>query len=733
MATASSSGALAGASSGASKRIDTLCGEVERVTYENDTTGFRVVRVSGVEGRGKVPVVGVFPPVSVGAQIRATGSWVVDRKHGEQFRVESLVEAMPDTLVGLEKYLGSGLIPGVGAGFAKRIVSTFGEDTLRVLDEQPERLREVTGLGPSRIESVKESWTKHRAVSNLMLLLQTHGASPRLAARIIERYGDRSARVLQQSPYRLALEVQGVGFKTADRIAQSLGISGDHPERAQAGVIHELGALADQGHVCCERAHLVERTALMLEIDAVHVEEAIDKLWASERVVVEGDVVYSYRLHEAEVTVAEEIVRLSKGDGDPLPDFEKAISSFEQRGGIELATQQRAAVEAAAREKVLIITGGPGVGKTTIIRAIVSVLDNAGVSVKLAAPTGRAARRLSEATSRTATTLHRLLEFEPRRRSFQRCRESPLETGAVIVDETSMVDLPLCASLLEALPDEARLIFVGDADQLPSVGPGAILRDLLACDGVCKVRLDEVFRQAGESGIVVNAHRILHGEKPESAGRAESGADFFIIERSDPEHAAATIESLVTERIPKRFGIDPIRDLQVLTPMHRGAVGTQALNARLQELLNPTGPTLERGFQRIRFGDKVMQTRNDYEREVFNGDVGTVTFVDSEARALRVNFDEREVEYDDMALDSLTLAYATSIHKSQGSEYPAVVLPLLTAHFVMLSRSLLYTAVTRAKKLCVLVADPKAVGLALSELRSGDRATGLRERIRAAL
>ena len=703
------------------------------MTYENETTGFRVVRVGGIEGRGKVPVVGVFPPVSVGAQIRATGEWVMDRKHGEQFRVESLVEAMPDTLVGLEKYLGSGLIPGVGAGFAKRIVSTFGKDTLRVLDEQPERLMEVTGLGPTRIDSVTESWKKHRAVSNLMLLLQTHGASPRLAARIIERYGDRSARVLQQSPYRLALEVQGVGFKTADRIAQSLGISGDHPERAQAGVVHELGALADQGHVCCERALLVERTALMLEIDAIHVEEAIDKLWASERVVVEGDVVYSYRLHEAEVTVASEIKRLAEGSEAPLPGFEKAITAFEERGGLELATQQRAAVEAAAREKVLLITGGPGVGKTTIIRAIVSVLENANVSVRLAAPTGRAARRLSEATSRTATTLHRLLEFEPRQRSFQRCRESPLEAGAVIVDETSMVDLPLCASLLEALPDDARLILVGDADQLPSVGPGAVLRDLLACDGVRKVRLDEVFRQAGESGIVVNAHRILHGEKPQSARSDEPGADFFIIERSDPEHAAATIESLVTERIPKRFGVDPIRDLQVLTPMHRGAVGTQALNARLQELLNPTGPALERGFQRIRLGDKVMQTRNDYERDVFNGDVGTVSFVDNDARALRVRFDDREVEYDDIALDSLTLAYATSIHKSQGSEYPAVVLPLLTAHFVMLSRSLLYTAVTRAKKLCVLVADPKAVRLALSELRAGDRATGLRERIRVLL
>jgi exodeoxyribonuclease V alpha subunit len=710
-----------------------VCGEVERVTYENESTGFRVVRVGGIEGRGKVPVVGVFPPVSVGAQIRATGSWVMDRKHGEQFRVESLVEAMPDTLAGLEKYLGSGLIPGVGAGFAKRIVSKFGTDTLRVLDEQPERLKEVTGLGRTRIDSVTESWKKHRAVSNLMLLLQTHGASPRLAARIIERYGDRSARVLQQSPYRLALEVQGVGFKTADRIAQSLGISGDHPERAQAGVVHELGSLADQGHVCCERTQLVERTAMMLEIDAVHVEEAIDKLWSSERVVVEGDTVYSFRLHEAEVTVAQELQRLSEHSTDPLPGFEKAIEAFEKRGGIELATQQRAAVEAAAREKVLLITGGPGVGKTTIIRAIVSVLDSANVSVRLAAPTGRAARRLGEATSRTATTLHRLLEFEPRTGRFQRCRESMLDTGAVIVDETSMVDLPLCASLLEAMPDDARLILVGDADQLPSVGPGAVLRDLLASDGVRKVRLDEVFRQAGESGIVVNAHRILHGEKPESAGRDEPGADFFIIERSDPEHAAATIESLVTERIPKRFGIDPIRDLQVLTPMHRGAVGTQALNARLQELLNPTGPALERGFMRIRLGDKVMQTRNDYEREVFNGDVGTVSFVDNEERALRVRFDDREVEYDDNALDALTLAYATSIHKSQGSEYPAVVLPLLTAHFVMLSRSLLYTAVTRAKKLCVLVADPKAVGLALSELRAGERATGLRARIRGVL
>ncbi|MBK7579394.1 MAG: ATP-dependent RecD-like DNA helicase [Myxococcales bacterium] len=711
----------------------TLTGQIERVTFENDETGFRVLRVGTVEGAtttGPIVVVGTFQAVGPGTRVRVTGDFVKDPRRGEQFRADSLVAIEPATLVGLEKYLGSGLIPGIGPGFARRIVETFGMESLKVLDSEPERLGEVSGIGARRAREIKKAWSEQRAVANVMVLLQTHGASPSLAARIFKRYGDRSAAIVQRSPYRLALEVPGVGFKTADRIARSLGIAGDHPERAQAGVMHELGSLADIGHVAVPRESLVERSATMLEIDEAHVEAAVDALRASERVVVEDDRVYLWRLHTAELNLTDGVARLLRADAPKLPGLEAAITAFEKRRELTLAPAQRAAVEAAAARKVLVITGGPGVGKTTIVRAVLSVLEAAKLRTRLAAPTGRAAKRLAEATGRDASTLHRLLEFEPRSGQFQRHAESPLDADAVIVDEASMIDLPLGAALVSAMPTKARWVIVGDSDQLPSVGPGALLRDLIDSGSVPVVRLNEIFRQAGESRIVGNAHRILRGEMPESANAEEPNADFFVVNRKDPEEAAAVVVELATSRIPKRFGFDPVRDIQVLTPMHRGPAGTQVLNQQLQAALNPSGPSLESRGQTLRVGDKVMQTRNDYERDVFNGDLGVVSAVDASARSLQVLFDGREVTLEDADLESLTLAYATSIHKSQGSEYPAVVVPMLSTHFVMLSRNLLYTAVTRARRLCVLVSDPRALRLALSEVRREERSTGLMARLR---
>lgn len=711
----------------------TLTGQVERVTFENEETGFRVLRVGSVEGSaqsGPIVVVGNFQAVGPGTRVRVTGDFVRDPRRGEQFRAESLVAIEPATLVGLEKYLGSGLIPGIGPGFAKRIVETFGMESLRILDAEPDRLAEVSGIGARRVAEIKKAWIEHRAIANVMVLLQTHGASPALAARIFQRYGERSASVVQRSPYRLALEVHGVGFKTADRIARSLGIAGDHPERAQAGVLHELGALADQGHVAVPRGLLVERSAQMLEIDPAHVEAAVDALRASERVVVEDDYAFLWRLHAAERSFAAGVRRLLDAPAPRLAGLEAAIAAFEKKRGLSLAPAQRAAVEAAASRKLLVITGGPGVGKTTIVRAVLSVFESAKLATRLAAPTGRAAKRLAEATGREASTIHRLLEFEPRSGQFQRNADAPLDARAVIVDEASMIDLPLGAALSAAIPTEARWVIVGDSDQLPSVGPGALLRDLIDSHAVPVVRLNEIFRQAGESRIVENAHRILHGEPPLGASAEEPNADFFVVQRRDPEEAAALVVELATARIPKRFGLDPVRDVQVLTPMHRGPAGTQALNERLQAALNPEGPALESRGQKLRVGDKVMQTRNDYERDVFNGDLGVIVAVEPAERRVRVRFDEREVELEDADLESLTLAYATSIHKSQGSEYPAVVLPLLSTHFVMLSRNLLYTAVTRAKRLCVLVADPRALRLALSEVRREERSTRLALRLR---
>lgn len=715
----------------------TLTGEVERITYESDATGFRVLKVGSIEGpagkRGSVTVVGMLPPVGSGARVRVTGDFRQDPKHGEQFRADTLVTLAPETLIGLERYLGSGLIPGIGPAFAKRIVAAFGMDSLTMLDHEPERLRLIPGIGDRRIQEVKKAWASQRAISNVMMLLQTHGASPALAARIYKHYGDSAARVVQEAPYRLAMEVRGIGFKTADRIAKSLGIAGDHPDRVQAGVLHELNGLADQGHVLFSRDGLCDRAAAMLEIDIAHINPAIDKLWASGLVVVEEQGVYLARLHRAETALVEGLSRLLSRPGRVLSGIEATIERFEQQAKVTLAPAQRAAVKGAAEHKVIVVTGGPGVGKTTIVRAILDVMKRAHLQVKLAAPTGRAAKRLFEATSHEASTLHRLLEFDPRGGGFQLDAETPIEADVVIVDEASMIDVPLGAALLSALPDAARLVIVGDADQLPSVGPGAMLRDIIESGVVTTVRLNEIFRQAGESRIVQNAHRILVGEVPESADPESPKADFFVVSRREAEEAAETVKELVTVRIPRRFGLDPRRDVQVLTPMHRGPAGTTALNQLLQAALNPHGAAVEHHGQTFRAGDKVLQLKNDYDREVYNGDLGVVQRVDTENRGLLVRFDGRDVAYQDADLDTLTLAYATSIHKSQGSEYPAVVIPLLTSHFVMLSRNLVYTAVTRGKKLCVLVADPRALKLALGETRREERVTRLSERLRQAL
>lgn len=713
----------------------TLTGEVQRVTYENEETSFRVIRLGALEGAGRgrteIAVVGVFQAVGPGTRVRVTGEFVIDGRHGEQFRVETLVPLVPTTLAGLERYLGSGVLPGIGPKRAQRIVAAFGMDTLAVLDTSPERLKEVRGLSARVVHELKSSWSAQREESNLMVLLQTHGASRGLAAKIRKHYGDQAASIVQRSPYRLALDVQGVGFKTADRIARSLGIAGDHPERAQAGVLHEIESLADQGHLFAKRALLVERAATTLEIEAGHIEAAIDALWASGRLVVEDDAVYIARLHRAELATARGVVRLLGGSERPLEGLNQAIERFERDTGVQLAPSQRAAVEAAATHQLTIVTGGPGVGKTTIVRAILSLFTRQRLITRLAAPTGRAAKRLSEATGREASTLHRLLEFDPRANRFTLDREHPLSADAVIVDEASMIDVPLAAALFEALPKHARLVIVGDADQLPSVGPGAFLRDLIASARVKAVRLNEIFRQSERSRIVDNAHRIFRGEMPESADADAPNADFFVIHRRDPEEAAELVKELVVSRIPRRFGLDPRREIQVLTPMHRGPAGTASLNALLQDALNPSGAALEVRGQPLRAFDKVMQTRNDYERDVFNGDLGTVTEVDRGERRLVVRFDDREVEYAGDAVEALVLAYATSIHKSQGSEYPAVVIPLLTTHYVMLSRNLLYTAVTRARRLCVLCADPRALRMALAETRREERMTRLTERIRA--
>ena len=724
-------------------------GVVERITFENALSSFRVIKLA-VPGRAdRVSVVGTFPSTPLGARVRVRGRLEIDRKHGEQLKAESFIELAPDTLLGLERYLGSGVIKGVGPKLAGRIVAAFGLDSLRVLDEQPERLREVEGLGDKRRTTLGRTWREQRETRDVMVFLQSHGASLALAMRIVRRYGARAMSVVSQDPYRLAIEVRGVGFKTADRIASSTGVAPNSPERMQAGVLQVLHDVTDGGHVWTALDDLTARAAQMLGLEKhesdveERLESAVDALALAGGAVVEPigseRAVFAAEMHAAEVRLAARLAQIAGARAQSLDGAAAAVVEFETRARVKLAPEQSRAVEEAARQQVLVVTGGPGVGKTTIVRAILAVLGHAGVNVRLAAPTGRAAKRMSEATGAQATTLHRLLEFDPKTRAFKRDRARPIEAGAVIVDEASMLDLPIADALAQAIGPGTRLLLVGDVDQLPSVGPGAVLRDVIASGKVPCVRLREIFRQAARSLIVTNAHRINDGEPPISAP-AGSNADFFVVDRRDPERAQATVIELVTSRIPDRFGLDPIRDIQVLTPMRRGPAGAVALNEALQAALNPpragdaeartaTGAALLRGPRAYRVGDKVMQLRNDYEKNVFNGDVGLVASIDSEDNTLTVRFDDREVAFDSSELDDLVLSYACTVHKSQGSEYPAVVVPLLTTHFMMLSKNLLYTAVTRGKRLVVLVCDPRAIELALSVQRKEDRRTRLTARI----
>ncbi|MGC4070878.1 MAG: ATP-dependent RecD-like DNA helicase [Polyangiaceae bacterium] len=712
----------------------TISGEVERVTYENEANGFRVLKLRRIEGelgrRAKLTVVGTAPALGPGTRVRATGRLVEDARHGEQLQAESIVLLLPESRDGMAKYLASGVLPGVGEVTASRIVATFGTETLTVLDAQPERLTQVPGISAKKAAAIKKAWAEHRGESTTLVLLQGYGMTPALARRVLRIYGEQTATIVQQSPYRLALDVWGVGFKTADRIALSVGIGKDHPERLEAGLLHELGRISEQGHVYATREELVAVTSRMLEVDIALVEGALERLWAAGRVVVEEGAVALSQLERIERRLAERILEELALPGEEIPHVDRAIGRFEAELGMQLSEQQKAAVYEASRRRVVVITGGPGVGKTTIVRAIVDVFESAKLNVHLAAPTGRAAKRLSEATRREAKTLHRLLEFDPRSGGFRRGADCPLEDGVLLVDEASMVDLRLACSVAEALPGRGRFILVGDIDQLPSVGPGAVLRDFVESGRVPVVRLDRIFRQAGQSQIVENAHRLKGGQLPINVADSKS-SDFFVVERRDAEQAATDVIHLVTKRIPERFGFDPKTDIQVLTPMHRGAVGTQELNQRLQAALNPEGPSIQLRGAHLRVGDKVMQTHNDYEREIFNGDTGRIVEVDADDRSIVVDFDGRLVSCEDDELDSITLAYAISIHKSQGSEYPAIVVPVLTNHFVMLTRNLIYTAMTRGKRLCVLVADPRALRIAVSEDRQESRFTRLASRLRA--
>jgi exodeoxyribonuclease V alpha subunit len=734
--------------------MDELNGAVERVTYYNPENGYSVLRLRpeqrGLAGLGRdglATVVGNLPEVTPGEYLRLQGEWVSHPRHGRQFQVQVCVQTLPATAAGIRRYLGSGLIKGIGRRLAERIVEAFGAETLDVIERQPQKLQEVPDIGPKRARLILAAWNEQRQVKEIMLFLHSHNVSTNLAIKIYKQYREQALQVVQEDPYRLARDIFGVGFKTADQIAQALGLPQDHPSRLEAGVVYTLNEITDEGHVFMPRPGLVERAATLLQVTPDLVEQAVTRLAVQDRVRLDRidftpgssatppqiresgepytpELVYLTALYHGETGAAARLQRLASALPTRLSDLPPSFVLLASG----LAPEQDVAVRSVLSHPVSVLTGGPGTGKTTTIQALLDVLETAGKRYALASPTGRAAKRLSEATGRPASTLHRLLGYSPVE-GFKHNPEHPLPVDLLVIDEASMLELLLAYHLLKALDPGTHLLLVGDVDQLPSVGAGDVLRDVIKSGVAPVTRLTQIFRQAADSHIITNAHRINQGEMPLFERDSQ---DFFLFPAETPEEAADWTLEVVTQRIPGRFGLDPLRDVQVLAPMYRGPAGVHALNDRLQAKLNPARQGLpEKALfgQTFRPGDKVMQIRNDYDKDVFNGDIGYVAGVDLVEHTLVIDFEGRKVTYDWSEADQLVLAYAISVHKSQGAEFPAVVLPVITQHYMMLQRNLLYTAVTRAKKLCVLAGSRRAIGIAVKNDRVSNRNTALAERL----
>ena len=716
--------------------LETVTGSVESIVFRNDETGYTVCSVK-TQGDGDrqydavVTVVGSCAAIWEGEEIHAEGEWVRHPSHGQQFQAKTITCITPTSTEGIRRYLASGMIKGIGPKFAQRIVDHFGERTLEVIDKESGRLREVEGIGERRRKLIKESWTEQRDVREIMIFLQSHGIGTAKASRIYRQYGADAIAIVKRNPYRLCEDVWGIGFKTADAIALSVGIPHDSEVRARAGLIYTLQTESDEGHCFTPEPDLLLHAQALLDITVEILGDALSKEFEKGTLVKEEDRIYLRDLFRAETRVAASLTRLLDAPQPFAPiDATVAIPWAERKMGLNLAPLQREALRNAVTSKVSIITGGPGVGKTTIIRALTEIFGARKMDIRLAAPTGRAAKRMSEATGREAQTIHRLLKFNPSVGGFEFNIDNPLGGDCFILDETSMIDIRLMDQFLQALPDSATLILVGDTDQLPSVGPGNVLRDLIASGQIPCCRLDTIFRQDTSGLIVRNAHHVNHGEPFETH---TGDSDFYFVETGDPERIIARTVELMTNRIPVKFKLDPLADVQVLTPMRRNLLGTENLNSVIQTALNPSGPSLVRGCTHFRVNDRVMQLRNNYDKEVFNGDIGFIKQVDAEDRALIVLFDGRPVRYAQSELDELVLAYACSIHKSKGSEYPAVIVLLHTQHFKLLQRNLLYTAITRGKRLVMVVGSSRAVNIAIKANQVRERRTSLRERLRGAI
>ena len=718
----------------ASATNETLKGSVERVTYHNEENGFCVLRVQVRGQKDLVTVTGAAASISTGEYIDCDGVWFNDKTYGMQFKAQRLSVVQPSTLEGMEKYLGSGMIKGIGPHFARKLVKAFGEHVFEVIEHEPEKLTALPGIGRVRAERVAAAWGEQRVIREIMVFLQSYGVGTSRAVRIYRTYGTEAIAKVSENPYRLALDINGIGFKTADQIALRLGIPKDSLLRAQAGIRHTLQELASEGNCAYQRGELVAAASQLLEIKRELSVEAIEAELKTDNVVADNiearDLIYLAALHKAETSVAEQLVRLKQGQASWADiECEKAIAWVENKNKIQLSESQKKAIALALKNKVLVITGGPGVGKTTLVNSILQIIAAKQARILLAAPTGRAAKRLSESTGLDAKTIHRLLEFDPRAGGFKRGKDNQLEADIVVIDESSMIDVVLANKLLLAVPDKSALVLVGDVDQLPSVGPGSVLSDVIESGVIETVRLTEIFRQAASSKIIVNAHRINQGKMPVPQEKQEELSDFYFVPANTPEEISSKVLQIVSERIPKRFGLDAIKDVQVLTPMNRGGLGSRSLNVELQKRLNKNEGQITKFGWNFAVGDKVMQTVNNYDKEVFNGDIGCITAIDTEEQELLIEFDGRECTYDVNELDEVSLAYAASIHKSQGSEYPAVVIPLATQHFMMLERNLLYTGVTRGKKLVVIIGQPQALSMAVKNLRSTKRVSALARRL----